>query len=88
MDLGLGHGRGVQGRVGRRGHRQASQHLVIDGQIVGADLMITLVVWALDHAVLGQFTHALGAERVAAGERCGLLLIVVVRLETDAAFED
>jgi len=50
--------------------------------------MITLVVWALDHAVLGQFTHALGAERVAAGERCGLLLIVIVRLETDAAFED
>ena len=59
LDLALFHLAAVsEGRVCRRGHRQSSQHLVVDGQVVWANLMRRLVVWTLDHAVLGELAHA------------------------------
>ena len=59
LDLALFHLAAVsEGRVRRRGHRQSSQHLVVDGQVVWANLMRRLVVWTLDHAVLGELAHA------------------------------
>ena len=69
------------------GHRKARQNLVIHWQVVWADLMITLVIWALDHAVLGKFARALATEGVTAGQRHGLFVVVVVRLEADAALK-
>ena len=47
-----------------------------------------LVVGALDHTVLGQFTDTLGTEGVAAGKRRRLLIIMIIRLEANAAFEN
>ena len=73
--------------VGGGGHRQSGQNLVVDGQAVWLALMGALVVGALDHSVLGKLAHALGAERVAAGERSRLLVVVVVRLEADTALK-
>ena len=59
LDLALFHLAAVsEGRVRRRRHRQSSQHLVIDGQAVWANLMRGLIVWTLDHAVLGELAHA------------------------------
>ena len=59
LDLALFHLAAVsEGWVRRRGHRQSSQHLVVDGQVVWANLMGGLVVWTLDHAVLGELAHA------------------------------
>ena len=48
-------------------HRQTRQNLVIHWQVVRIDLVIAFVVGALDHAVLGEFPHAVAAERVSAG---------------------
>ena len=45
---------------------QAGKYLVIDGEVLRADLMLAFVVGALDHAVLGQFAHAVKTEGVAA----------------------
>ena len=88
LDLALGHLAVLHGRIRRRCHGQARQHLVVYWQVVGVDLVTAFVVWALDHSVLWQLTDALRAEGVAARERGWFLLIVVVRLETDAALED
>jgi len=87
LDLTLSHGASAEGRVGGGGHRQSGQNLVVDGQGVWLALMGALVVGALDHSVLGKLAHALGAERVAAGERSRLLVVVVVRLEADTALK-
>jgi hypothetical protein len=48
--------------VGGRGHGEAGEDLVVDGQVVWSNLMITLVVGALNDSVLGEFADALGAE--------------------------
>ena len=87
LDLTLGHLAGAEGRVRGCGHGQASQNLVVDRQAIWADLMRALVVGALDHTVLRQLSYALGAERVAAGEGSRLLVVVIVRLEADAALK-
>jgi len=50
--------------------------------------MLDLVVRALDYLMLVQLADALEAERVTARERDGLFVLVVVRLEADAALED
>ena len=50
--------------------------------------MRALVIWALDHTVLGKFAYAFTAERMTAGQRCGFLVIVVVGLEANAALEN
>ena len=47
-----------------------------------------LIVWAFDHLVLVQLADALEAEGVAAGERDWFLVVVVVRLEANAAFKN
>ena len=89
LDLALFHlAAGAEGWVGRGGHGESSEHLVVDGQVVRADLMRGLIIWTLDHAVLGELAHAFRAEGMAAGQRRGLLIIVIVRLETDAALKD
>ena len=88
LDLGLGHGRRRQGWIGSGSHRQTSQHLVIDWQVIRVYLVRALVVGALDYAVLGQFTDALAAEGVPAGERRRLLIVMIIRLEANAAFEN
>ena len=88
LDLGLGHGRCGQGWIGCGSHWQTSQHLVIDWQVIRVYLVRALVVGALDYAVLGQFTDALAAEGVPAGERRRLLIVMIIRLEADAAFEN
>ena len=48
-------------------HGQTRQDLVVDGQVVGVDLMAAFVVGALDHAVLGQLAGALSTKCVTAG---------------------
>ena len=88
LDLAFCHLTATEGWVSRRSHRQTGQHLVVHRQVVRANLMRGLIVRALDHAVLGELAHAFRAERVAAGQRRGLLIVVIVRLETDAALKD
>ena len=85
-DLGLWN-RAIVGLGVLRGHRKARQNLVVHRQVVWADLMRAFVVWALDHAVLGKFARALATEGVTAGQRHRLFVIVVVRLEADAALK-
>ena len=59
LDLALFHLAAVsEGWVRRRGHWQSSQHLVVDWQVVRANLMRGLIIWTLDHAVLGELAHA------------------------------
>ena len=66
-DLGL-RNRPLRGGLRSLGsHRQTRQNLVIDRQVVWIDLMIALVVGALDHAVLRELSHAVVAERVSTG---------------------
>ena len=62
LDLGLGHRGCGLGWICSGGHWQTSQHLVIDWQVIRANLMRGLVVGALDYAVLGQFTYTLATE--------------------------
>ena len=50
--------------------------------------MRRLVVGTLDRLMLRHPLHALEAETVTAGEREGLLVVVVVRLEADATLEN
>ena len=66
-DLGLGwHSlRGSRGILGR--HGQPRQNLVVHRQVVRADLMVALVVRALDHAVLRELAGTLATEGVTAG---------------------
>ena len=87
-DLGLRNRALRGGRIILGCHRQTRQNLVIHRQVVWIDLMVALVVGALDHAVLGELSHAIAAERVSAGQRHRLLIVVIVRLEADAALED
>ena len=87
LDLTLGHLAGAKGRVRGGGHWQTSQNLVVDGQAIWVDLMRALIVGALDRTVLRQLPYALGAERVAAREGSRLLVVVIVRLEADAALK-
>lgn len=47
-----------------------------------------LVVRTLDHLVLVELASTLEAEGVAAWEGDGLLVVVVVRFETDATLKD
>lgn len=49
--------------------------------------MGNLVVWALDDLVLVELFDALEAEGVTAGQRDGLLVVVIVRFKADAALE-
>ena len=49
--------------------------------------MVALVVGTLDDTVLGEFFDALRAEGMTARQRRGLLVIVVVGLEADAALK-
>ena len=86
-DLWLRNGACAVGRGVLRRHWKARQNLVIHRQVVWADLMVALVVWALDHAVFGKFARALATEGVTAGQRHGLFVVVVVRLEADAALK-
>ena len=59
LDLALFHLAAVsEGWVGRGGHGESSEHLVVDGQVVWANLMHGLIIWTLDHAVLGELAHA------------------------------
>ena len=53
LNLALGHLAGAKRRIGRRRHRQSSQYLIVNWQLVRTDLMCTLVVRALDDAMLG-----------------------------------
>ena len=64
LDLTLGHLTGAQGWIGRCGHGQSRQNLVVHGQVVWVHLVVRFVVWALNHAVLGQLADTLTAERV------------------------
>ena len=88
LDLRLRHLARLQSWVRRGCHRQPGQDLVVHRQVVRANLVRAFVVGTGNHAVLGEFADALIAEGVAAGQGDGLLLVVVVRLEADAAFED
>ena len=59
LDLALFHlAAGAEGWVRCGGHGESSEHLVVDGQVVRADLMRGLIIWTLDHAVLGELAHA------------------------------
>ena len=59
LDHAFGHLAAIsKGRVRRGGHWQPSQNLVVDGQVVRANLMRRLIVWTLDHAVLGELSDA------------------------------
>ena len=75
-------------RVGCRCHWQSCQNLIVHWQVVRCNLMSALIIWALNYTVLGKFVDTLRAEGVTTGERHGLLFIVVVGLEADAAFKD
>ena len=88
LDLAFSHLARRQCWVGRRGHGETSEDLIVNGEVVWVDLMTTFVVWALDHTMLGEFSYTLTAKGVSTGERGGLLIIVIVRLEANATFED
>lgn len=77
-----------QCRVCSGGHREPSEDLVVDWQVVRVDVVRALVIRALDRTVLGEFANTFTAERVSTRERSGLLVVVIVRLEADATFED
>ena len=74
--------------VGRSRHGQTRQNLVVHRKVVWCNLMSTLVIRALDNAVLGKFVDTLWAKGVTTGEWHWLFFIVVVSLEADAAFKD
>ena len=59
LDLAFRHCGLRGGRVGRRGHGEARQNLIVHRQVVWCDLMCAFVVWALDYSVLGQLSDAL-----------------------------
>ena len=88
LDLAFRHCRLRGGWVGRCRHGKTRQNLIVHRQVVWRDLMCAFVVRTLDYAVLGQLSDALGTEWMSAGERRGLFVVVIVRLETDAAFKD
>jgi hypothetical protein len=69
------------------GDGQCSEDRVVDWEALGVGVMGHLVKGALDHLVLRDLLEALEAEGVAAREREGLLLVVVVLLEAHPAFK-
>ena len=87
LDLALRHLAVREVRICGRGHGQAGEDLVVDWEVVWADVVSGLVVRALNHAVFRKFAHALAAEGMPARQRGGLFFIMVVRLEADAAFK-
>jgi len=88
LNLTLSHWAGAEGWVGRSGHGQTGQHLVVDRQIVRVDLMCALVIGALNDAVLGQLTDTFTAEGMTAREGSRFFIVVIVRLKADSALEN
>ena len=67
LDLAFGHLAALEGWICRCCHWQTGQHLIVDGEVVRSDLVRRLVIWALDHAVLGELADAFRAEGMSAG---------------------
>lgn len=68
-------------------HGQRRQHLVVDRQVLRRLVVTDLVVRTLNHLVLVELLGALEAEGVAARQGYGLLVVVIVGLEADAALK-
>ena len=83
--------RGSRGACPRGGahlsNGQRSENRVVDWQALSVRVVSHLVERALDDLVLADLPQTLKTEGVAARERKGLLFVVVVLLEADAAFK-
>ena len=69
-------------------HWQGSQNLIIDWKVLWQWVMSNLVVRAFNHLVLVKLFYAFETEGMSARQWYGLLVIMVVRLKTNAAFKN